>query len=220
MRLVEYFFEIFYYTSFLKSLDFSQLPYDSVAKRYKQILSASLNAARRDGVSERDWGQGLFPVCAWVDETVLCSDWPEREQWQQNPLQFVFFKTMNAGEDFFSRLSALDSDARDVREVYAYSLSLGFKGRYFQEKDADALAETVRSNLALITGNSGLEFPRTYFPEAYSEAEELRKPRPLRRGFSPVTLAVILLPALILTIFIALFHGDLSEKMLLLFKGL
>jgi type VI secretion system protein ImpK len=219
MRLVEYFFEIFYYTSFLKSLDFSQLPYDTVAKRYKQILSASLNAARRDGITERDWGQGLFPVCAWVDETVLCSDWPDREKWQQNPLQFVFFKTMNAGEEFFSRLSTLDADPRDIREVYAYCLSLGFRGRYFQEKDADALGEIVRSNLELVAGNAGLEFPRTYFPEAYAEPGEQRKPRPLRRGLSPVTLAVILTPVIVFALLAALFHTNLTATAQSLFAG-
>ncbi len=220
MRLVEYFFELFYYTSFLKSLDFSQLPHDTVAKRYKRILGASLNAAKRDGVSERDWGLGFFPVSAWIDETALCSDWEEQGKWQQSPLQFVFFKTMNAGEEFFVRLAALDRDAREVREVYAYCLALGFKGKYFQESDAENLAEITRSNLALVTENASLEFPGAYFPEAYSWPEDQRKPRPLRRGISPLALAGILLPALVFGILIVLFHGALAETVGALFSGL
>ncbi len=159
MRLVEYFFELFYYTTFLKSLDFSQLPYENVAKRYKQLLSASLQSAKKAGRQERDWGMGLFPVCAWIDETVLCSDWQDKDKWLRNPLQLVFFKTMNAGEEFFSRLEGLDPASREVREVYDYCLTLGFRGRYFHPRDADALGEVVRANLRHITGGKGCRSP-------------------------------------------------------------
>ncbi len=194
MRLVEHFFEVFYYTSFLQSLDFSQLPYESVAKRYKQILSNSLNSAKRAGYTDKDWGNGLFPVCAWVDETVLCSDWSDREKWQQSPLQMVFFKTMNAGEEFYSRLNALDRDARDVREVYDYCLTMGYRGKYFQPKDDETIREIARANLDCITGNNGLELPRVYFPEAYAWTGEHRTRRPSAFQVSPLTLAGFILP--------------------------
>ena len=194
MRLVEHFFEVFYYTSFLRSLDFSQLPYESVAKRYKQLLTNSLNSAKRAGYTEKNWGNGLFPVCAWVDETVLCSDWEDREKWQQTPLQLVFFKTMNAGEEFFARLNALDPDARDIREVYDYCLTIGYRGKYFQPKDEGVLREIALANLARITGDSGLELPRVYFPEAYAWPEEHRTKRPLAFRVSLLTLTGIILP--------------------------
>lgn len=194
MRLVEHFFEIFYYTSFLQSLDFSQLPYDSVSKRFKQLLTNSLNSAKRAGYSEKDWGSGLFPVCAWVDETVLCSEWADREKWQQNPLQLVFFKTMNAGEEFFIRLGALAPDARDIREVYDYCLTMGYQGKYFQPKEKETLAEIARANLARITGDTGLDLPRVYFPEAYAWPEEHRTKRPLMFRVSPLALAWFILP--------------------------
>jgi type VI secretion system protein ImpK len=184
MRLVEYFFDLFYYTSFLKSLDFSQLPYENVAKRYKQILSASLQSVKKAGRSEREWGMGLFPVCAWIDETVLCSDWSERGKWLQNPLQLVFFRTMNAGEEFFLRLAALDNSAREVREVYDYCLALGFKGKYYQPGDGGTLDEIARSNLMRITGEGKVEFPATCFPEAYADSFDDRGKRPLRWNVS------------------------------------
>lgn len=210
MRLVEYFFELFYYTTFLKSLDFSQLPYENVAKRYKQLLSASLQSAKKAGRQEREWGMGLFPVCAWIDETVLSSDWEEKDKWLRNPLQLVFFKTMNAGEEFFSRLDGIDPSAREVREVYDYCLTLGFRGRYFHPNDADELGEVVRANLHCITGSGGVTFPGIFFPEAYPEPPEGRGRRPRLMPFSWMTLAGIVLPVVVFAVLYYLFRGNLD----------
>ncbi len=219
MRLVEYFFELFYYTLFLKSLDFSQFPYDTVAKRYKTILANSLNAAKRDGVTERDWGQGLFPVCAWIDETVFCSDWDERFKWGQNPLQYVFFKTMNGGEEFFTRLAGLEPDAKQVREIYAFCLTLGFKGKYFQEQDAEVLSEIVRANLDLVSGKSGLEYPGTYFPESYAwSGERPGRGTPLR-GVTPAAAIGFALPVLLFAALLLWFGNDLAGAAAMLFPG-
>jgi len=210
MRLVEYFFELFYYTTFLKSLDFSQLPYENVAKRYKQLLSASLQSAKKAGRQEREWGMGFFPVCAWIDETVLCSDWEEKDKWLRNPLQLVFFKTMNAGEEFFSRLDGIDPSAREVREVYDYCLTLGFRGRYFHPNDADELGEVVRANLHCITGSGGVTFPKVFFPEAYPEPPDGRGRRPRLMPFSWMTLAGIVLPVVVFAVLYYLFRGNLD----------
>jgi type VI secretion system protein ImpK len=74
-----------------------------------------------------------YALAALVDEVVLSSDWPGREQWADDPLQLRFFGTYLAGEGFFERLDALrttEKTSADVLEIYYLCLLLGFKGKY------------------------------------------------------------------------------------------
>jgi type VI secretion system protein ImpK len=170
MNIVDCFFEVFYYTFFLNSIEFSQLPYNKVLKQYKTLFSNSLNTAKKAGFSEKEWGEGFFPVCSLIDETVLCSDWDEKAKWQQSPLQFIFFNTTNAGYEFYSRLSKLTKTDKNIIEVYDYCLNLGFKGRYFHPSDSSKLNELKDSVCELIYGKNNRNFPEIFFPEAYSES--------------------------------------------------
>jgi type IV/VI secretion system ImpK/VasF family protein len=109
---------------------------------YEQVrdeLIASLEQheaeVRRGNIDATDYREACFAFVAWADETVLqLRDWPHRRLWENQSLQFKYYQTRNAGEEFFQHLEDLAPEKRDVREVYYASLGLGFKGRYFTDE--------------------------------------------------------------------------------------
>jgi hypothetical protein len=137
MHLVDCFIELFAYTRyFLRNLEVSPPAYDDTVQRYGQLLDRAEGYARDGGFSQHDCHLALFATCAWIDELILCSGWKERDTWQLNQLQRIYFGTNNAGEEFYQLLTGLDPADREVREVFEYCLALGFKGRYFHSGDA------------------------------------------------------------------------------------
>jgi type VI secretion system protein ImpK len=74
-----------------------------------------------------------FALTAFVDETIMSTNLPLREEWEKFPLQLEYFGEQLAGVKFFERLDDLlkqvETEA-DVVEVYYVSLLLGYKGKY------------------------------------------------------------------------------------------
>jgi len=190
---------------FLKSLNISQLPYNNVFKHYKQLFLRATNVAKKAGFTKRELEMGLFAICSWIDEIIICSNWSEKDKWLQNPFQLMLFKTTNAGEEFFIRLASLDNNDKNVRQVFDYCMALGFKGQYYNSKNSEKLNEIKRSNQKLISGNSHLKFPQTLFPEAYawSSQHPYKKKKPWSTiGTFLITLIGIIIPVIL---FIVLF---------------
>jgi len=202
MRLVDCFYELFYYTLFLKGLNFSQFTYGKVIDHYKSLFKRSLSTARKEGFSQDEWGKGFFAVSAWIDETILCSGWSGRSQWERYPLQLYFFKTTMAGEEFYSRLAKLRNHEKSIMEVYFYCLALGFKGRFFPSKYAGKLNSLKKAVLKQFFNKENLAFPRVLFPEGYSLSHQSKKRMLHPFSLSPVTLVLGLLPP---ALFFALF---------------
>ncbi len=74
-----------------------------------------------------------YALTAFIDELVLSSAWPGRDQWMARPLQLDFFGEHTAGEGFFTRLATLrqgGEDNVDLLELYYYCMQLGFEGTY------------------------------------------------------------------------------------------
>lgn len=91
------------------------------------------NNARRIGIDNEKVRMAKFALVAFLDETIISSEWTEKNEWLAEPLQIKLFDTFNAGEEFFTNMSALrqrTSANKDVLEIYYLGLSLGFKGKY------------------------------------------------------------------------------------------
>lgn len=74
-----------------------------------------------------------YALAAYIDEAVLSSAWPGRNQWMSRPLQLELFGDHLAGEGFFERLSLLRQGGEanlDLLELYYVCLQLGFEGVY------------------------------------------------------------------------------------------
>lgn len=74
-----------------------------------------------------------FALIAFLDESIISSEWNRKDAWLSEPLQLKLFDTFNAGEEFFTNLDNLrqrTASNRDVLEIYYLCLTLGFKGKY------------------------------------------------------------------------------------------
>ncbi|MFP4667967.1 MAG: DotU family type IV/VI secretion system protein [Desulfobacterales bacterium] len=181
VRLIDCFMEIIAYTLYRIDPEGGKQPdFETVQADYDALFERSGRYARSAKIPSSDWKRACFPVCAWVDEQIMCSSWSEKERWQQNQLQLKFFRTTMAGQEFFSRLDKLKESDREIREVYTYCLALGFKGRYYSDDDQLELSEIKADNiLKYFSEDQEMNLPEDLFPEAYQQ----RLSRSSRAGF-------------------------------------
>ncbi len=170
-RLIDCFMEIICYTLYLvDNLQESQLDFETVQAHYDTLLERSGKLAQLAKITRSDWKKACFPVCAWVDEKILCSPWPEKNKWQQKQLQLRFFQTTMAGREFFERLEKLKESDREIREVFTYCLALGYNGRYYADEDQIELSEIkVENLLKYFSEDQEMNLPEDLFPEAYRD---------------------------------------------------
>lgn len=193
MRLTDCFMELVAYVGYsLRSVGKKQQSYDQVKSDVLRLLSQSENCLRDGLVSQEDFDLARFAICAWVDEAILNSPWQEKNRWQTEQLQRLFYQTAAAGEEFFERLNSLGLHQREVREVYYLCLAMGFKGRYIHEGDEFLLDQLKTSNLKLLMGTS-LGLPSLdrddLFPEAYPAVVEETRAQSGKFRFSALALA-------------------------------
>ena len=197
---------IAYVNYFLRNVHESSYTYRKVRPEVLRLLEQSEKEAREQGYAGTDYDLARFAVCAWIDESILSSGWAEKDKWQQEPLQMVYYNVTHAGESFFEQLNTIGPHQRDVREIYYLCLTMGFSGQYVNQGDEYMLGQLKMSNLKSLTGAQTVpDLAHSHvFPEAYvSEIPtDPKKGRP-RNRFTWVTLASICAPlVLYITLFI------------------
>ena len=219
MKLLDCFIPIFSYTAYLRSGAGAGAPdYAAVRRDYDRLLAESDQRSVKMGISRREYRDGLFPVCAWVDEAVLSSSWGERESWFGNELQRVHFDTNNAGEQFYTYWKGLRPDQGSVRQVYAMCLALGFRGCYYREEDlpviGEMLSKEVDEEAAGGMGVSSADLERGPFPVAPSVQPALQKRRKRFRRIGALKLFYVLflaVPVVAVWVFYLYCDGALSH---------
>lgn len=185
MHLTDCFIDLVaYVTYFLKTVAMKQPPYEQVKADVLRLLNQSETAFRRGLVSQEDYDQARFAICAWVDEAILNSSWNQKGQWQREQLQRIYYQTTDAGEEFFEKLNTLGLHQREVREVYYLCLALGFMGRYCNKGDEYLLEQLKTSNLKLLLGSS-MGLPSLERTELFPEAQPIESYEvgPRKQGF-------------------------------------
>jgi type VI secretion system protein ImpK len=94
-----------------------------------------------------------FALAAFVDETVLLNNFPNREQWEKYALQLEYFGEQLAGNKFFEKLEAMLGQievTKEAVEVYYVCMLLGYKGRYAVYEQDKLLAIMERTANALV----------------------------------------------------------------------
>ena len=171
MHLSDCFMQMIAYLAyFLKTAGQRQPPYDQVKADILRLLGQSEGYVKKGLFAQEDYDLARFAVCAWVDEAILSSSWAQKNLWQKEQLQRVFYRTTDAGEEFFEKLNALGLHQREVREVYYLCLALGFTGRFINPGDQTLLEQLKSSNLKILMGRSvGLPSLESteLFPEGY-----------------------------------------------------
>ncbi len=98
-----------------------------------ELLDSFERQALTEGIEQAKVQSAKFAIAAFIDETIMSSEWEQRSEWLSNPLQLKLFNCFNAGEEFYTRLSQLRQRQREnveVLEVYFLCLSLGYRGKY------------------------------------------------------------------------------------------
>jgi type VI secretion system protein ImpK len=85
------------------------------------------------GIAREDLEAAKYPLVAFLDETILNSEWDGRMAWREHPLQLDLFGEGAAGDRFFERLDKVRGGGEakaDLLEIYWLCLALGFEGKY------------------------------------------------------------------------------------------
>lgn len=172
--------------------------------------------ALRSNIMGSDFEQGLFAALAWADEKLLASPWVGARRWSRHLLQKKYFNTTKAGVEFFDRLYSLPSGKKEVREVYALCLALGFSGRYGYEKDVQGLRDIrMQLNQSLGTSSESLGavtehiFPDAYKPVAESLSTTKNKTK-WALGLSSFQAGAIVFPIIVLVVLAIIYYYSIE----------
>jgi type VI secretion system protein ImpK len=156
----------------------AQPEYDEVSLSIRKTLIEHARDYIAWGYTEEQYKLAKFSVVAYIDEAILSSRWDSKEKWRRELLQVSEFKTVNAGEDFFTHLNNLSpvtAADSDIREVYYYCLMFGFCGKYFDTDDRQKLEEIKNTTRRLLTGEGRRSLDLLdgrLFPEAYTDGRK------------------------------------------------
>lgn len=142
-----------------------------------------------------------FAIVAFLDEVILSSHDPCRNEWAQKPLQDELFGISVAGELFYTRLEKLltrqDSpELADILEVFYLCLLLGFKGRYIigGGSELHVLMDRVGQRIDRIRGQNRALSPQGGIPEQViaAVAPDSLAHTLLRTGLGSIALSIVL----------------------------
>ncbi len=216
MRLIDSFMPLVaYVVDFRAACSDTPRSYRQVKEDVAQLLLQSEQGCGRQASQGEDYDLARFAVCAWVDETLLASDWREKQLWQREQLQRLYYRTTEAGVELFERLQALGARC-EVREVYYLCLALGFKGRYIGPGDDARLEHLKQENLKLLLGTpSGVPSleQRELFPGA-SPPSRAASPGKTPTGLAPVTAMLIAAPVILFAVLFLIYRHLLNGLVL------
>lgn len=214
MHLTDCFMEVIAYTVYFQRTVATKQPhYEQVRNDILRLLTQSEDCLKKGLFPQEDYDQARFMICAWIDEVILNSAWDNKNQWQTEQLQRIYYNTADAGEEVFERLNTLGLHQREVREVYYFCLALGFVGRYCHKGDEHLLEQLRTSNLKLLMGSSvglpSLERAEL-FPEAYPIGALEKSPQKQRFRFSVLILVGLTGPAFLFGLLLLIYRFTLS----------
>jgi type VI secretion system protein ImpK len=141
-------------------------------QRINATFDALNNRASQMGIPAGDAMEAIYALAAFMDEQILRSPWPARQQWMAQPLQLVYFRENTAGEGFFNRLAALEADPEraHVVQIYFLCMALGFRGKYAVASPAELASVQERTANQL---SRSLPATETFSPSGYPQSQRL-----------------------------------------------
>lgn len=170
-------------------------------------------AAHAD-IPSSDAMEAIYAIAAFMDEQILRSPWPARQQWMAQPLQLVYFQENTAGEGFYDRLAQLETNPEKVHvlSIYYYCLALGFQGKYAVGYSAEHVALQERAQAVV---GRRLPSAETLSPGGYPKQQRQLSLNPKQFpviGAAIGFLALSLLVYFVLVITIGVSADNAAEK--------
>jgi type VI secretion system protein ImpK len=128
-------------------------PPSELRQRLLTALDSMVGRGRAAGLPDADLAEARYALVAFIDEQILKSSWPGRNEWMGQPLQLLLYQHNTAGENFFVRLRSLlqQGNRPDALHAYYLCLTLGFRGAYGVSGDHASLTsftDAARKQLA------------------------------------------------------------------------
>lgn len=157
----------------------------------------------------------LFAVCAWADEQIMNSEWEGvSDRWSNTLLQKVFFDTSLAGSEFFDKMNNLSTRQMLAKDIYAYCLTCGFKGKYVYDLQTENLDFTKNEYIYETLVSDGLIDPST---QTFLSLDYLLKQSP--RNFDDLKwLMKLSIPFFSLSFLVLIFYLSLESDISKLLK--
>lgn len=213
MRIVDCFTDVLLFTRKFCRGELEEMSVDLVRSELQGLFQKSEESAEQNNMTGDFYQSAKYPVVSLVDEMLQTSSWTEKSAWSKNPLQRIYFNTTNAGAEFYSRLNVLNKFGpdRDIREVYALCLGLGFRGKYFRGEDRKQYEEIKAFNLSLLLPEEAQRNidSATLFPFAY-KGHDKDNTNPYKSRFSiyPIIIGV---PITVLILMIGIYHFKVAS---------
>jgi type VI secretion system protein ImpK len=118
---------------------------DGIQKKMRALLEEQAYKLSRSvtGIGATQVRDGQYLMTILTDEIFLTLSWPGAKQWQKSLLEAQIFETQIAGEVFYKKLDALldstDPARSELALLYFLILSLGFRGKFRDQDDKDAI---------------------------------------------------------------------------------
>lgn len=147
-------------TEFNHRIDQYLTTFDRVCKTFNKPIEAVLDAK--------------YAFCALLDEIVLSSGLPIRDEWELAPLQLRLFGEHLAGERFFDKLEDLRQNPFaniEQLEIFHTCLLLGFQGKYLLEgrEKLNYLVAKLGQEIAAVRGPSKGFAPNWKIPLKFND---------------------------------------------------
>jgi len=213
MRIVDCFTDVLLFTRKFCRGELEQMTVDQVRDYLQELFQKCEIMAEKDNMVGDFYQSAKYPVVSLVDEMLQTSNWEEKAGWSKNPLQRIYFNTTNAGAEFYNRLNVLNKFGpdRDIREVYALCLGLGFRGKYFRGEDRKKYEEIKAFNLSLLLPEEAQRNidSATLFPFAY-KGHDTDNANPYKSRFSIYPL-LIGVPITIFILMMGVYHFKVAS---------
>jgi len=146
-----------------------------------------------------------YVLCTFMDERAANTPWGGSGNWATHSLLLQFFSETWGGEKVFTLIQKMMQnpvDNKDLLEVMAVVLSLGFKGKYQVQSGGDLALQQLRGRLFRLVQASPLDTLQPLHPPFWKS----RAPKPGKRlNHIPLWLPVSVLSALGSLIFLGLY---------------
>lgn len=160
---------------------------DSFRAKMRDVLRDIGRTAVQRGFEPEYVNDAHFAVVAMLDEAILTSEDPAKQDWAKSTLAEEMYQLRSAGEVFFERIERLRSN-RDspqlaqVLEIYYLCLLLGYEGRYAVGNKADLklLMDNLRERIDRVSAQTPGFSPDAALPPVEPSPAPLEDPLPAK----------------------------------------